>query len=599
MALCGRPCAPPCVIVSEAPPTAPKSLFAYLRPHRRSLVSGVFLLLVTNGLDKAIPWLLQYAVDSLREGRLADVGRYAMWVIAIAAVMWFFRTASRIVMFNVGRDVEYELRNELLARLHVLGGAFFRRMPTGDIMSRATNDLSQVRLLTGFGSLHVFNTIFAFGGALALMLTISPELTLWALSPMPFFVLATRWFSKQMYTRSRDAQEALAALADRAQENLSGIRLVRAYGIEDHAEEVFDEANERALHRNMRLVIIRGVMWPVMMALSSAATIIVIWVGGNMVVTDDLTIGEFAAFNAYLAQLIWPTMALGFILSVLQRGRVSYKRVREILDAEPEIVEAREPVPVAGDGALALTGLSYEYDGREVLSGVDAAVPAGGSLAVVGRTGSGKSTLAALLPRLLPTPAGAVHLDGVDVTDLELAPLRKSVGYAQQEPFLFSSTIERNIAFALDDPNTPDAEGRIRRAAEEAAILEEIEGLPDGFDTVVGERGVQLSGGQKQRISLARALLNEPAVLVLDDPLSAVDARTEATILKALDRAGEGRTLVLVTNRIAAAARTEQIVVLDQGKVVERGTHEELKAGDGLYARLAQRQALEEELSGL
>jgi len=581
------------------PTPKPKSLFAYLRPHRRSLVSGVVLLLVTNGLDKAIPWLLQYAVDSLREGRLADVGRYAIWVIAIAAVMWFFRSGSRIVMFNVGRDVEYELRNEFLARLHLLGGAFFRRMPTGDIMSRATNDLTQVRLLTGFGTMHSVNTVFAFGGALALMIAISPELTLWALTPMPLFVVSTRWFAKQMYGRSRDAQEALAALADRAQENLSGIRLVRAYAIEDHAEKIFDVANERALHHNMRLVIIRGVMWPVMMALSSIGTLVVIWVGGSMVVRDELTIGQFAAFNAYLAQLIWPTMALGFILSVLQRGRVSYGRVREVLDAEPEIVEAAEPLPVRGEGAVSIRGLRYEYDGREVLAGVDADVAAGGSLAVVGRTGSGKSTLAALLPRLLPTPAGAVHLDGADVTEVELAPLRKTVGYAQQEPFLFSSTIARNIAFALDDPEAPNTEEQVRRAASEAAILEEIEGLPDGFDTVVGERGVQLSGGQKQRISLARALLNEPAVLVLDDPLSAVDARTEATILNALDRAGEGRTLILVTNRIAAAARTEQIVVLDAGKVVERGTHAELKAGGGLYARLAQRQALEEELSGL
>lgn len=576
-----------------------KGILSYLRPHRRSLIFGVLLLLATNGLDKAIPWLLAYAVDALTEGRLAEVGRYALWVIGIAMVMWIVRTASRMVLFNVGRDVEYELRNELLARLHLLGGAFFRRMPTGDIMSRATNDLTQVRLLTGFGSLHVFNTVFAFGGALVLMFAISPWLTLWAFTPLPFFVIATRWFSRAMYSRSRDAQEALANLADRAQENLSGVRLVRAYGVEDHAERIFEEANQRALDRNMRLVVIRGVMWPVMMSLSSVATIVVIWVGGGMVVDGSLTIGEFAAFNAYLAQLIWPTMALGFILSVLQRGRVSYSRVREILDAEPEIVEAADPKPVKGEGALAVTDLRYSYGEREVLKGIDLEIPAKGSLAVVGRTASGKSTLAALLPRLLPTPAGSVTLDGEDVTELELAPLRKAVGYAQQDPFLFSSTIERNIAFALDDPSAPDAKDRVRAAAAEAAILEEIDALPDGFDTVVGERGVQLSGGQKQRISLARALLNEPTVLVLDDPLSAVDARTEATILKALDRAGEGRTLVLVTNRVAAASRTEQIVVLESGKVVERGTHQELKNAGGLYARIAQRQELEQELSGL
>ncbi len=573
-----------------------KSILSYLRPHRRALGLGVLLLLGTNALDKAIPWLLSYAVDALREGELADVGRYAIWVIAIAAVMWVVRTGSRIMIFNVGRDVEYGLRNELLARLHLLGGAFFRRMPTGDIMSRATNDLSQVRLLTGFGTLNVFNTIFAFGGALALMITISPKLTLFVFTPLPFFVVATRWFSRAMYARSRDAQEALAALAHRAQENLSGVRLVRAYGVEDHAEKIFEEANQRALRRNMRLVTIRGVMWPVMMSLSSIATLVVIWVGGGMVVDGELTVGEFAAFNAYLAQLIWPTMALGFILSVLQRGRVAYGRVREILDAEPDIVEADAPKKVKGEGAIEARDLRFAYGDREVLGGVDIDVPAKGSLAVVGRTGSGKSTLAALLPRLLPTPEGSVFLDGDDVTELELAPLRETVGYAQQDPFLFSSTVERNIAFALDDPDADDAEERIRAAAAEAAILDELEGLPDGFATVVGERGVQLSGGQKQRIALARALLSEPAVLVLDDPLSAVDAKTEAVILGALDRAGEGRTLILVTNRIAAACRTEQIVVLENGEVVERGTHEELKDAGGLYARIAERQQLESEL---
>jgi len=581
------------------PDKTPKSILSYLRPHRRALGLGVLLLLATNALDKAIPWLLAYAVDALREGRLAAVGEYAIWVIAIAAVMWVVRTASRMVLFNIGRDVEYELRNELLERLLLLGGAFFSRMATGDIMSRATNDLTQVRLLTGFGVLNLANTIFAFGGALALMLAISPELTLWAFTPLPLFVVATRWFSRQMYQRSRDAQEALASLADRAQENLSGVRLVRAYGVEDHAATIFEEANQRALRNNMRLVLIRGFMWPIMMALSSVGMVIVIWIGGGMVVDGTLTIGEFAAFNAYFAQLIWPTVALGFLLSVLQRGRVSYKRVREVLDAEPEIVEVASPKKVTGEGAIAVKDLRYSYGDREVLSGVSLEVPAKGSLAVVGRTASGKSTLAALLPRLLPTPPDSVHLDGEDVTEVELAPLRKAVGYAQQEPFLFSSTIERNIAFALDDPDAEDAPARIRAVAREAAILEEIEGLPDGFDTVVGERGVQLSGGQKQRIALARALLSEPTVLVLDDPLSAVDARTEATILKALDRAGEGRTLVLVTNRIAAASRTEQIVVLEKGRVVERGTHDELKDAGGLYARIAERQQLEKELSGL
>ncbi len=573
-----------------------RSLLAYLRPHQRVLLLGVGLLLATNALDKAIPWLLQHAIDSLKDGALHAVRDFALVTIAIAAVMWAIRTFSRIVVFNVGRDVEYELRNELLARLHLLGPSFFQRMGTGDIMSRATNDLGQVRLLVGFGVLHVVNSVFAYVGALALMLAISPRLTLFALIPVPLFVLATRYFSRALFRRSRASQEALATLADRAQETLAGIRLVRAFAVEDHAEERFDDANQTALRRNMDLVLLRGLMWPVLMVLSSVGTLVVIWMGGSMVISGELTIGQFAAFNAYLGQLVWPTMAFGFLLSVVQRGRASYERVRRVLDAEPDVVEAEGARRPAGEGALAVRDLSYAYDGRAALEDVSLDVPAGGSVAVVGRTGSGKSTLAALLPRLLPTPEETVYLDGDDVTDLELHGLRRAVGYAQQEPFLFSTTIARNIGFALDDPEAPDAMRRIRDAAREAAVLEEIESLPDGFDTVVGERGVQLSGGQKQRIALARALLNEPCVLVLDDPLSAVDARTEAQILKALDRAGEGRTVVLVTHRVAAASRTDAIVVLEQGRVVERGTHEELVGSGGIYAQLAARQRLEQEL---
>ncbi len=576
-----------------------RSLASYLGPYRARLALGVVLLLVTNALDKSIPWLLQLSVDALRNGHLHEVGRYVAVAIAIAAGMWAIRARSRIQIFNIGRDVELDLRDDVLARIHQLGPSFFERMATGDVMSRATNDLTQLRLLVGFGTLNVINSLFAYGMGIALMMVISPKLTGWALLPFPLFLLVTQTFAKALFTRSQGAQEALATLADRAQENIAGVRLVRAYALEAHEEARFEEANQSAIENNMKLVVLRGIMWPLLMLIGSLGTLIVLWKGGAMVLSGELSPGQFAAFNAYLGQLLWPTLAFGYLLSIVQRGRASFARVSEILDAEPDVQEPLVPEPVGTEGAVAIRHLGFERGGRRILDEISLEVPAGSSLAVVGGVGSGKSTLAALFPRLLPTPAGSVFLDGTDVTELPLRELRRTVGYAQQDPFLFSTTIERNIAFGLDDPDAPDAKARVRAAAREAAILDEIEAFPDGFETLVGERGVQLSGGQKQRVALARALQREPRVHILDDPLSAVDARTERLILEALDRAGEGRTLVLVTQRIAAAARADRVVVLEDGRIVEEGTHEALVERGGFYAKLAARQRLERELADL
>ncbi len=573
-------------------------MWSYLRPHWGAVLVGLGWVLVTNALDKAIPWLLQHAIDGLHDGAWTTVRNFALAVVACALVMGVVRTLSRIEVFDAAREVEYTMRAELLDRLHALGPSFFRKMSTGDIMSRALNDLGQVRLLLGFGVLNVVNSVVAWVSAIALMLATSPRLTLFALIPYPFFVFIARWFSRAVFKRSVEAQAAAGLLSERVQEQLAGVRVVRAFALEDHERRRFDVVNEAALAKNMSIVVLRGFMWPVLMLVSSIGTLTVIWVGGHMLFSGELTVGQFAKFSAYLGQLVWPTLAFGYMLSVVQRGRASYGRVRELLDATPDVVDAPGALAAKAQGALRVSHLSYSHveGARAVIDDVSLEVPAGGSLAVVGPTGSGKSTLAALLPRLLPTPPRSVFLDGDDVTELAARSLRQAVGYAQQEPFLFSTSIARNIGFALADPDAPDALERVRAAAREAAIFDEIEGMPDGFDTVVGERGVQLSGGQKQRIALARALLAEPAVLVLDDPLSAVDAKTEAQILRALDRAGEGRTLILITHRVAAASRADRIVVLDAGKITERGTHDELVACGGLYAKLAARQRLEREL---
>ncbi len=576
-----------------------QTLWARLAPYSGRLWWGVFLLLLTNGLEKTVPMLIQRAVDALKNSELEAVQTWALAVVGFALTMAVVRTASRIRIFNVGRDLEFDLRNELLRKLQQLGPSFFARMPTGETMSRAINDLAQVRAMVAFGLLNLVNSFLAYAIALVFMLGMSVELTLWALLPYPLLILSARWVGNAMYTRSRGAQEALGELAARVQETLSGIRVVRAFGIEPQQERIFERANQTALERNMSLVIIRGFMWPLLMGVGSLGTLLVLWRGTALVHDDVITVGELVAFLAYGELLRWPTMGLGYILSVIQRGRASWARILEVLEAEPDVIEREGAHPPRRVGDVVVKGLDFAFGQQQVLDDVSLRVPAGSSLAIMGRTGSGKSTLAALMPRLLATPSGSVYLDGDDVTDLQLRPLRRAVGYAQQDPFLFSNSIARNIGYRFDDPSAPEAMERIRAAAREASVLDEIEALPAGFATMVGERGVQLSGGQKQRIALARALLNEPTVLIMDDPLSAVDAKTESHILDALERAGEGRTVILITNRVAAAARCQDVVVLDEGRVVEHGSSEELLEAGGLYAQLAARQHLEQELSAL
>jgi ATP-binding cassette, subfamily B, multidrug efflux pump len=586
---------------SQAGRTAPShhTLREYMRPYFGNLAQAFFLLLVTNALDKTIPVFLKHAIDALVGGQLAAVAKSALLIAALALGMGVVRTISRTRVFNVGRDVEYQLRADLLEHLHRLGPSFFRRMPTGETMSRAINDLSQVRAMVGFGSLNLVNSSFAYAIALAYMLSMSPALTLWAMLPFPLLILIARVLGKAMFSRSQQSQEALGALASRVQEALAGVRLTRAFGAEVEQEQLFESANQHALQKTMSLTVVRGFTWPLLIGVASLGTLLVLYRGTAMVRAGSLTIGELVAFLAYVESLKWPTMGLGYILAVLQRGRASFNRVREILEAPPDVVDAPDAKSPQQHGGLRVTDLSYEYGDRRVLDEVAFAVREKGSLAIVGRTGSGKSTLAALLARILPTPSDRVFLDNDDIVGLRLSELRKTVGYAQQEPFLFSDTIARNVGYSLPETTSPEAKRRMREAARAASVLDEIDELPDGWDTLVGERGVQLSGGQKQRIALARALLSEPRVLIMDDPLSAVDAKTEARILDSIEEAGKGRTVIIVTHRVAAAQRCADILVLDAGRVVEHGSHAELLARDGAYAELAARQRLEQELSTL
>jgi len=577
----------------------PSGLGAQFRRNITLYALGAVLLAAQQLLMAKRDFLVKAAVDAVEAQKSSEGAHAAIMMLGVSVAAAIARVLSRITVFTGGRNVEYEMRAVLLSRLYKLGPAFFRKMPTGEIMSRATNDLTQVRLLLGFGVLNIVSSLFALASALYVMVNVSPRLTLASLTTFPVLMLVTRSFGTKMFRYTRENQEAIGAMSDRVLASLAGVRVVRSFALEGAEERSFDEANRVYLEKSLNLARIRGSMGPIMGSITSLGVLIVFWYGGSLVLEGVMTKGDFISFWLALLRLIWPMLALGFVFSILQRGRASYERLKAIYDAVPDIVSGPLPAPKEVQGEVRVDDLSFAYGERRVLDHVSFQVPAGRSLAIVGRTGSGKSTIAVLLARLLPTPSGAVFLDGQDICELPLETVRASIGYAQQDAFLFSTTVTRNIGYSIDEPESPEGLETIRAAAKEAEVLAEIQGLPDGFDTVVGERGVQLSGGQRQRIALSRSLVREPPVLVLDDPLSAVDAKTEAAILAAIDRQAQSRTVILITHRVAAARRCDAIVVLDQGRVVEQGTHDELIQQGGLYASFAEEQRIAEDLAAL
>ena len=568
----------------------PTTLLGQVRRQAPRYGLGIALLSVYQAGQYWFDTRLSLAIDATLAGRIDEGMHLGVLLIVVAMSLLGVRVTSRVAMFNAGRMAEYELRRALLDKLQQLGPSFYGKMSTGDIMSRATNDLGQIRLLFGFGVLNAFNTVLALASALAVTLAISTQLTLAALSTLPLLMLAMTGFARAMFTRQRENQDTLGEMSATVQSSIAGVRVVRSFGLEEAEQRRFSELNLRYLEKTLQLARIRGLMFPVVQSITALGTVIVLWYGGQLVLHDEITAGGFLAFFRALSRLTWPLMSLGFLASLIQRGRASFERVAEVFTVEPDIEDGHAPAPAEVRGALSVRGLSYGYEEHRVLDGVSFDVAPGELVAIVGRTGSGKSTLAALLPRLRPTPRGSVFLDGQDVCELPLRAVRRAIGYAQQSAFLFSTTIGRNIGFCLEEPDSHDGVGAVRRVAAEAQIEDEIAHLPDGYDTIVGERGVQLSGGQKQRVALARALLAEPSVLVLDDPLSAVDARTERAILDAIEAQRHRRSVVLITHRVAAAARCDKIVVLEQGRVVDQGTHEELCERPGLYADFAEEQ---------
>lgn len=569
--------------------------WSYLRSYRGRLALGVFFLLATNVLFLGVPVVLGKIINALGGSNPAEeVPSLAIWLVVFAIAQAIARILSRVMIFNAARDAEWDLRGDLFSHLMGFEPAFYRANPTGDVMSRLTNDVQTVRAMWGAGILQIVNTAFAFATVLFMMIRIDPVLTLWACLPYPSMVLVGRLYGRALYRASRSAQQKLGEVSSSIQEDLTGVNIIKTNTLEAERASVFRTMSESLLRRNMTLTKIRGQMGPIFGGLASLGMVIILWVGGKAVITGRINLGQLIEFNSYLARLVWPTLALGWMLGLIQRGRASWSRLEHLLASEPAIVDGTGGDIPADDieGNLEIRNLTIAYDERPVLDDVSITMPAGSVTAIVGRTGCGKSTLVEAIPRLIDVPPGSVFLDGRDITELPLGTLRGAIGYAPQEAFLFSTTIAGNIAYGYHRSGSAEQsiEGErhpeLIKASTAAGLARDIEALPSGYDTVVGERGITLSGGQRQRVALARAMATLPKVLILDDSLSSVDAETEREILGHLTEIMEGRTAILISHRVAAVKRADQIVVLDAGRVVETGTHDELLAADGLYAEV-------------
>jgi ATP-binding cassette, subfamily B, multidrug efflux pump len=581
------------------------SVRARLRPELAGILLGCLCLAATNGLSLTIPWLIKGAIDALRTGARnaaqlpalhALVVRNALLIAGFAAGQAVIRTFSRILIFNAGRNVEYRLRGDVFQHLLRLDPGFYRRHPTGDVMSRLTNDLGAVRMLFGPGLLNLCNTALVYATTLWLLVHLSPRLTLWALLPYPALLAGARLSSRKIYGHSRAIQEQLGVMSNSIQEDLTGVAVIKHYTLEPVREAKFRALNDEYLRRSLALVRARGTLSPLFAMLGGAGTLIVLWAGGREVILGHMTVGGLVAFNAYLVLLSWPTIALGWIIGIWQRGIAAWTRVRDLFETEPRIADGPSTVAdlTVTEPSIEVRDLTVALDGRRLLDGVSFSLPAGATLAIVGPTGAGKTTLVDALCRMQEVAPGAVRVGGHDLTQIPLEVLRGAIGYAPQDAFLFSATVAENIGFgapASADGTPAAADGtidleRVRRAAEAAGLGPDLAIFPEGYDTVVGERGLTLSGGQRQRVALARALCADPKILILDDSLSSVDAQTEREILTRLKPILAGRTSIVISHRVAAVKDADRILVLDGGRVAESGTHGELVRSGGLYASL-------------